>query len=110
MATSLDCGCYIADDGTRTLCPSCQGGVPQMPETDAGGPKVVTPQDVMTVREIAAWRRVAVPTVKSWKQRDPDLWPAPWKRGMPGDPDLYLRSDVAHYCLVTGRDRRAAKH
>lgn len=60
------------------------------------------PTDLVTLREIAGFAGVSLLTARTWTHR-PVAFPAPWRKGGPGEPDLYLRSDVVDWLARTGR-------
>lgn len=60
------------------------------------------PEDLVTLREIAAMTERSLLTVRTWITRYPDF-PEPWRKGAAGDPDLYLRARVLRWLKATGR-------
>ena len=60
------------------------------------------PTDLLTLSEIATLQGVAIVTARIWPRRYSDF-PAPWRKGHPGEPDLYLKSDVLDWLERTGR-------
>lgn len=52
------------------------------------------------IRKKGALRRQT--TVRTWVHRS-IAFPAPWRKGGPGDSDLYLRADIEAWLAATGR-------
>ena len=64
------------------------------------------PTDLVTLREIAGIAGVSLLTVRTWVHRS-IAFPAPWRKGGPGDSDLYLRADIEAWLAATGRRTQA---
>lgn len=62
----------------------------------------MNPTDALTVNQIAHLAGVSPAGVRKWIARGLGF-PAPWRPGDPGDPHLYLRSDVEGWLEKTGR-------
>lgn len=60
------------------------------------------PTDLLTLREIAGIAGVSLLTVRTWTHRHVSF-PVPWRKGGPGEPDLYLRDDVTAWLEQTSR-------
>lgn len=62
----------------------------------------ISPSDLVTLSEIATLQGVAIVTARTWPRRYPDF-PAPWRKGSAGEPNLYLRADIVAWLQQTGR-------
>lgn len=69
--------------------------------------RVVSPADLLTLAEIAGEEGVTLATARSWPVRNhlgsAHPFPAPWRKGRTGEPDLYLRADIVGWLTRTGR-------
>jgi predicted DNA-binding transcriptional regulator AlpA len=65
-------------------------------------PVTVTPSDLLYRSEVAKLAGVTVGTFKKWRERHP-AFPEPWKTGIHGQSDLYLRSEIIDWLQATGR-------
>jgi|LSQX01.2.fsa_nt_gb transposase len=59
------------------------------------------PEDVVTLKEIAAEHGLSLLTVRTWKTRYEDF-PAPWRKGSAGELDLYSRRRIEAFIETRG--------
>lgn len=62
----------------------------------------ITPTDLLSLADIAELTGRPLVTVRTWTHRYHDF-PAPWRTGRSGEPNLYLRSDIESWLQRTGR-------
>ena len=69
----------------------------------------IQPTDLVTLREFSRQRGLSLSTVRTWVHRYatdpkwPHQFPAPWRKGATGEPDLYLLADLDNWLVRTKR-------